>query len=157
MPSSLFTDGGYIEFCPAGVSDAVMAIVHPNHSVAKRSITNDLAAKHIDGKHDTGNKINKAHTAHHSDGHFHNHHGVAASDVNHSDLFSDANNEQLESAWQANCDYGFIKSSTDDSLLALQLTTVVSKATFEQQQRRYQDVIATFRRKQQPRAPPIFS
>ncbi|WP_345422698.1 hypothetical protein [Halioxenophilus aromaticivorans] len=157
MPGSLFADGGYIKFCPAGVSDAVMAIVHHNHAKSTHSDANHVDDS-VDTKHNIGNTINKDHTAHHSDGPFHNHHNAVASDVSHAKVFSDAHkDEPLETAWQPNCDYGFIKSSTDNSLPAFQFTPFVSKAVFEQQRLRYQDVIATIRRKQQPRAPPIFS
>ena len=93
MPASLAKDGTLIKFCPQGVSDAVMALIHPGHGDFSPAADLD---NHWDDDH--------AHHAHHHPHHFDQH--DLANTGDHSQHADHGN-------WSNDCSYGAASSGYD--------------------------------------------
>ena len=165
MPISLAKDGVWVQLCPSGVSDEVMAILHADHHKVDHNVDHNIShGTDHNNQHQNHQSPNdhSAH-AHHSHAH-HNHidHTTAAGLV---DLSADASISSIETGhqmdhdadtnWQNNCQFGS-SVNTDFTLVEITQITVSYQYRWLRQLPIAAEVLATQRRKQQQRAPPLY-
>lgn len=161
MPKA-FADGGFIELCPQGISDEVMAVLHPEH--------HDGHETHSRGGHDghtgpaathmsmpvVGAIDSDNHHAHHQHHAKHSrHHGVSHQIETHDAHPDFSTQARHTSSWQNDCPFGLIASGADLAPSYDVVEEITYLTDYQPVLPLSRIVIARLQRKQQSRAPPI--
>ena len=151
MPKAL-AEGGFIQLCPQGISDEVMALLHADHKVDHSDSQNQ---SHNHSHSDSQNQSH-SHNNSHSQGHESNNtdqflmpdiHATAVQEV--------ASNDAHSTSWQNDCPYALIVAGTDLSLGSQVSLDVEKQAGYQPTSLIAREFIARLQRKQRSRAPPI--
>ena len=155
MPASLSQEGSLVKFCPSGVSDAVMAILHKDH------------AMHAQHRHSVSEAVPAEQAAHH---HSHHHHGphhnvqqVSVTQLNYeaaqivSQVESKAHSYHVgehHPVWQSDCEFG-ASAGTDLFAASLAESSQLNLAFYRTLLHAFDLHASLARSKKQSRAPPI--
>ena len=148
MPKAFADEDGFIQFCPQGVSDAVMAIIHANHGfsdTAASSLNTDQDSHDPLGVNDHGSHFID-HSAHHA-----HHHDIA----DQSDLGQAGPHQSHSSNWQNDCPYGVVTSGVDLDLSGSgPLLSIEYWSGYQPDALVAREIVARLLRQQRSRAPP---
>ena len=184
MPKA-FADGGFIELCPQGVSDEVMAILHADHDVGHSSHSDH--SNHNDHSNHSGHGDHAGHASHndhagmdhkshqpapedhsamheghhvdHHSGHHADHsasiHSAAMPDMHAAGLEQVESNDAHSASWQNSCPYGAVTAAVELALDASPIVDIQYEAGYQPTSLIAREFTARLQRKQRSRAPPI--
>lgn len=158
MPASFAEEGTFIKFCPSGVSDSVMAVLHAGHDQHQSTPAEKNHSAHMghdDHQHHNHKKSSLAQSDANSPHAHHQHYGhYQANALDHSQNHS--NNHADHSASSA-CEYASASFNSDVAILKAGEFSQTTSSFIKLQLLTYQDVVSQLHRKQRSRAPPSFS
>ena len=163
MPKAL-AEGGFIQLCPQGISDEVMALLHAGHEVDQ---SGQLDMKHNPMQSEITHSHHSSHDDHgamnhqsHSQSHSQDHESNSADQLLMPDMHATAvqevaSNDAHYTSWQNDCPYALIVAGTDLSLGSQVSLDVEKQAGYQPTSLIAREFIARLQRKQRSRAPPI--
>lgn len=162
MPKA-FADGGFVELCPQGISDEVMAILHADHDFGHNDQDkhDHASMDHSDhqpahASHHQTKPENSHHSAVHHDHHgHHQHHHYDATTIVESVVHKSVSHEAHSASWQNDCPYGLVVSGTDLAPGFGLALSIEHRSGYQPASLISREIVARLQRNQQPRAPPI--
>lgn len=156
MPGSLSQDGSLIKFCPSGVSDAVMAILHADHAGHLQHAGHSQHTGHALASSVSAELVLDDQAHHHHHGAHHKAQLNAAADFvagQDSSAHSDHGSEH-HSVWQSDCEFG-ASAGTDLCIASLSEASQVNPSFYSALLRAFDLHASLTRSKKQSRAPPV--